>query len=42
MDLGGDETLLALSCPELTPDRLPALAALPLNLPRLPRGRGAD
>ena len=37
-----EETLLALACPDITPDSLPAGAALPLTLPHLPRSRGTD
>ena len=36
------ETLLALSCPDIAPDTLPAGAALPLAPLHLPRGRGTD
>ena len=36
-----DETLLALSCPDVTPDTLPG-AALRLNLRHLPRGKGTN
>ena len=37
-----EETLLALACPDITPDTLPAGATLPLAPPHLPRGRGTD
>ena len=37
-----EETLLALVCPDITPDSLPARATLPLPPPHLPRGRGTD
>ena len=37
-----EETLLALACPDITPDTLPAGATLPLAPPHLPRGRGRD
>ena len=37
-----EETLLALDCPDITPDSLPAGATLPLAPPNLPRGRGTD
>ena len=37
-----EETLLALACPDITPDSLPARAMLPLPPPHLPRGRGTD
>ena len=35
-----EETLLALACPDITPDTLPAGATLPLAPPHLPRGKG--
>ena len=34
-----EETLLALACPDITPDSLPVGATLPLAPPHLPRGR---
>ena len=37
-----EETLLALACPDITPDTLPARATLALAPPHLPRGRGTD
>ena len=37
-----EETLLALACPDITPDSLPAGATLALARPHLPRGRGTD
>ena len=37
-----EETLLALACPDITPDSLPAGATLPLVPPHLPCGRGTD
>ena len=37
-----EEALLALACPDITPDTLPAGATLPLAPPHLPRGRGTD
>ena len=37
-----EESLLALACPDITPDSLPAGAALPLAPPHFPRGRGTD
>ena len=37
-----EETFLALACPDITPDTLPAGATLPLAPPHLPRGRGTD
>ena len=37
-----EETLLALACPDITPDSLPAGATLPLAPSHLPRGRGTD
>ena len=37
-----EETLLALSCPDVAPDPLPAGAALPMAPPHLPRSRGTD
>ena len=37
-----EETLLALACPDISPDSLPAGATLPLAPPHLPRGRGTD
>ena len=37
-----EETLLALSYPDIAPDSLPAGAALTLAPPHLPRGRRAD
>ena len=37
-----EETLLALACPDITPDSLPATATLPLAPPHLPRGGSAD
>ena len=36
------QTILALACPDITPDSLPAGATLPLAPPHLPRGRGTD
>ena len=36
-----EETLLALSCPDIAPDTLPTEAGLTLAVPHLPRGRGA-
>ena len=37
-----EETLLALACPDITPDSLPTGATLPLAPPHLPRGRSTD
>ena len=37
-----EEMLLAVACPDITPDTLPAGATLPLASPHLPRGRGTD
>ena len=37
-----EETLLALACPDITPDTLPVGAILSLALPHLPRSRGTD
>ena len=37
-----EEALLALACPDITPDILPAGATLPLAPPHLPRGKGTD
>ena len=37
-----EETLLAMACPDITPDSLPVGANLPLAPPHLPRGRGTD
>ena len=37
-----EKTLLALACPDITPDSLPAGATLLLAPPHLPRGRGTD
>ena len=39
---GAQETLLALSCPDIAPNTLPLGAALPLAPPHLPRGKGTD
>ena len=36
------ETLLALACPDITPNSLPGGAAFLLAPPHLPRGRGTD
>ena len=37
-----EEALLALACPDITPDTLPAGATLPVAPPHLPLGRGTD
>ena len=37
-----EESLVALACPDVTPDTLLAGATLPLAPPHLPRGRGTD
>ena len=37
-----EEALLALACPDITPDTLPPRANLPLAPPHLPHGRGTD
>ena len=40
--MAAEETLLALVCPDITPDSLPAGTALPLAPPNLQRGTGTD
>ena len=35
-------TLLAVACPDITPDSVPAGATLPVAPPHLPRGKGTD
>ena len=37
-----EETLLALACPDITPDSLPAGATLPMAPSHLPGGKGTD